>query len=202
MKWQAAAFESAFGTASQLTESTLPEFVFSGRSNVGKSSLLNKILGRKSLARVSSMPGKTITINFYRLPEARLVDLPGYGYSKRSLREKERWAELVEGYFAGNRKIALVLQLIDIRHPCSEDDLTMLRFLMDKGLPFGVVFTKSDKLNKTQRAERLAAFEKELGFLPKEVVKIPFSSANGEGVEDVRQWLEQIEKQQTEEETQ
>lgn len=174
------------GVSKQLPMCDLPEIVFSGRSNVGKSSLLNKILGRKSLARVSSTPGKTITINFYRLTEVRLVDLPGYGYAKRPASERKRFGELVEGYFAQDRKIALVIQLIDMRHPCAADDLQMLRFLEKSGLPFVIVMTKLDKLNKTEAAERLADFEEQLSFLPPETEKIPFSAKSGQGIEKIQ----------------
>ena len=117
MNWNQVDFEAAFGTAAQLTESTLPEICFSGRSNVGKSSLINKLLNRKSIARVSSTPGKTVTVNFYRLPEFRLVDLPGYGFAKVADRDRERWSELMEEYFKSGRNIKLCLQLIDMRHP-------------------------------------------------------------------------------------
>ena len=108
MKFENAKFESAFGKASQLPKSDLPEIVFTGKSNVGKSSLINKIFNRKALAKVSSTPGKTATVNFYNMGDARLVDLPGYGYAKVSLSERERWSKLMDGYFAGDRNIPLV----------------------------------------------------------------------------------------------
>ena len=111
MNFQKIEFELAAGKEDQLPESSFPEIVFCGKSNVGKSSLINKLANRKALARVSATPGKTATINFYRLPDCRFVDLPGYGYAKVSRAEKERWANLVEGYFAQQRKIALVIQL-------------------------------------------------------------------------------------------
>ena len=117
MNYNLAYFEKAFGTAEQLTQSDLPEICFSGRSNVGKSSLINKITGRKSLARVSGEPGKTVTINFYNVKECRLVDLPGYGYAKVPFAEKTRWSSLMEGYFNSGRNIKIVFQLIDMRHP-------------------------------------------------------------------------------------
>ena len=141
MRFDQAVFESASGRAEQLPESTLPEIVFSGRSNVGKSSLINKLVNRKFLARVSSTPGKTATINFYRLQEARLVDLPGYGYAKVSFSEKKRWAELVEGYFQQPRDIRLVIQLVDMRHPPTRDDMQMVSFLCENEFPFLVVLT-------------------------------------------------------------
>ena len=157
MNFQTVEFEAAAGRASQLPASTLPEVVFSGKSNVGKSSLLNKLVNRKALARVSATPGKTATINFYRLQQCRFVDLPGYGYAKVSQSEKARWGELVEGYFAQERKIALVIQLLDMRHKPTADDQNMLQFLLDTGHPFAVVCTKCDKLNKSETAAQTAA---------------------------------------------
>src|SRR5699024_8784442 len=115
-------FELAAGRKDQLPKADVPEIVFSGKSNVGKSSLINKLVNRKALARVSATPGKTATINFYRLPDCRLVDLPGYGYAKVSKGERDRWASLVEGYFAQKRNVALVIQLVDMRHKPTADD--------------------------------------------------------------------------------
>lgn len=189
MKIETAFFEGAAGTASQLPASDLPEVAFSGRSNVGKSSLINKLLNRKALARTSASPGKTVTVNFYRLEGARLVDLPGYGYAKVSRGEKLRWSELVEGYFAMERDLRLVIQLIDMRHPPTEDDLSMLHFLMERSTPFLVALTKSDKLNATQRAERLKGLETELGFL-RGIPVLPFSAVKGEGAEEIRRLID------------
>ena len=112
MNYNKAEFEKAFGISSQLPQSTSPEIAFSGRSNVGKSSLLNKRFNRKSLARVSSVPGKTITINFYNVDDCKFVDLPGYGYAKLSKTERDRFGELMEGYFQSGRNIKLVVQLV------------------------------------------------------------------------------------------
>ena len=137
MNLQTAAFEAAYGTFSQLPPSNLPEIAFSGRSNVGKSSLLNRLFNRKSLARVSSVPGKTVTINFYSVGDVRFVDLPGYGYAKVPKAEKLRWAEMMEGYFNSDRDIKLVVQLVDMRHPPTKDDLQMLAFLRENKIPFG-----------------------------------------------------------------
>ena len=114
MQFHQVLFETSFGLAEQLPPSELPEVAFAGRSNVGKSSLINKLFQRKNLARVSSMPGKTTTINFFRLPQLRIVDLPGYGYAKVSRSEKRRWGELMESYFRSERDIRLVVQLLDI----------------------------------------------------------------------------------------
>lgn len=190
MKFEQAVFEAAFGTGKQLPPSAVPEVAFSGRSNVGKSSLLNKLFNRKSLARVSATPGKTITVNFYRVGEARMVDLPGYGYAKRSQAERRRWSELMETYFSGTRDIRLVVQLIDMRHPPTEDDFQMLEFLRHMEIPFVIALTKSDKLNKTERARRLEGFREELAFLDPPPVSVPFSSAKGEGVEELKRLIE------------
>lgn len=190
MNWNKVEFEAAFGTLDQLSESTLPEICFSGRSNVGKSSLINKILNRKSIARVSSTPGKTVTINFYKLDEFRLVDLPGYGYAKVADRERERWAELMEGYFRTNRNIKLCLQLIDMRHPATEFDISMLEFLTHFEIPYAIVLTKCDKLNKTEFSNRLASLKEELGELGDDVTIIPFSALKGTGADDVRRTVE------------
>lgn len=188
MRFDNAVFESAAGTANQLPESNLPEVVFSGRSNVGKSSLINKLVSRKALARVSATPGKTGTINFYKLPELRLVDLPGYGYAKVSFVEKQRWAELVEGYFNADRNLCLTIQIIDMRHPATKDDISMLSYLHECGFPFIIVLTKSDKLNKTERVSRMLAFDEELKDFSA-VKLIPFSSITGEGAEEIKQLI-------------
>lgn len=179
MNYSNAQFEKAYGTFDQLTDSDIPEICFSGRSNVGKSSLINKILGRKAMARVSSKPGKTITINFYKVDGIRLVDLPGYGYAKIAFSEKERWAELMEGYFSSGRNIPMVFQLIDMRHPATEFDISMLNFLKEAGIPFTVVLTKADKLNKTETEKRLNSIRKELSSVGEDINIIPFS-VNGE----------------------
>lgn len=148
-------FTYSAGLSSQLRPDDRPDVVFSGRSNVGKSSLINKLCNRKSLARVSAKPGKTATINFFDAGSFNLVDLPGYGYAKVSKAEKLRWAELVEGYFAAERNIALVVQIIDMRHKPTADDMDMINFLYDSGIPFIVVMTKSDKLNKSEYTAQL-----------------------------------------------
>lgn len=190
MNFNTATFEAAFGTFEQLPASDYPEVVFSGRSNVGKSSLLNKIFARKALARVSSVPGKTITINFYRVGDVRFADLPGYGYAKVPMKEKVRWSQMMEGYFSSGRDIRLVVQLIDMRHSPTADDISMLHFLKELDFPFIVVLTKSDKLKKMERIRRLEALEEELAFIDGATV-IPFSSESGEGVEEVRKQIEQ-----------
>ncbi|MCR4616009.1 MAG: ribosome biogenesis GTP-binding protein YihA/YsxC [Clostridiales bacterium] len=183
-------YEASYGTSAQLKPSDMPEIAFAGRSNVGKSSLLNKVLNRKSLARVSSMPGKTVTINFFKGNGLRLVDLPGYGYAKVSRAEKERWAELMEGYFKSGRNIKLVVQLVDMRHKPTADDLTMVNFLNDAGYPFIIVMTKSDKLNKSEYKAQVEAMTREFEKFG-DLRLIPFSSLNGEGTEEIRTIIDQ-----------
>lgn len=190
MNFNNANFEKAFGTFEQLDASSLPEICFSGRSNVGKSSLINKILNRKSIARVSSKPGKTVTINFYRVDNIRLVDLPGYGYAKVPFSERTRWSDLMEGYFGSGRNIKRVFQLIDMRHPATEFDISMLEFLSHYEIPYTVVLTKADKLNKTETEERLKLIREELGILGKDIEIIPFSAQKNYGVEQLREVIE------------
>lgn len=184
MNFQNAEFELAAGTVKQLPAARFPEIVFSGRSNVGKSSLLNKLVNRKALARTSATPGKTATINFYRLAECRFVDLPGYGYAKVSKSEKERWAALVNGYFAQERPVKLVLQLVDLRHKPTADDMQMVEFLSASHLPFAVVCTKSDKLNQTELKAQTALFHDIFDGL--NVSFYPFSATKGVGLEDIK----------------
>lgn len=189
MRFDNATFETAFGNKSQLVKSDLPEIAFSGRSNVGKSTLINKIFNRKNLARVSSSPGKTATVNFYRCGDVRMVDLPGYGYAKVSDSEKRRWSDLMQGYFNGERNIKLTVQLVDMRHSPTKDDVMMLNFLNEMNIPFIIALTKSDKLNKREREERLSKLQEELSFLG-DYTAIPFSALKNEGVEEIRNQIE------------
>ncbi len=191
MRYDKAEFKAAYGTFGQLPDSDLPEIAFAGRSNVGKSSLLNKLFGRKNLARVSSVPGKTITINFYQVDEYNFVDLPGYGYAKVAKTEKDRWAEMMEGYFNSNRNIKLVVQLVDMRHPPTKDDIMMMEFLQASGYEFIVVMTKADKLKKKKDYnERIEKSKQEMSFVPKDRI-IPFSSENGQGLDIVKKYIEE-----------
>lgn len=191
MNYQNVAFEKSFGRPEQLTASDLPEICFSGRSNVGKSSLINKLVGRKALARVSTKPGKTVTINFFKLDNIRLCDLPGYGYAKVSFSEKQRWSELMEHYFASKRNIKMVFQLVDMRHAATRDDVSMIEYLMQTGYPFCVVLTKSDKLNKAERQQSLSTFNEQFMQLPKDTPVVPFSAVTGEGVDKLKEIIEQ-----------
>ena len=191
MNYHNVVFETSFGRADQLFASDLVEIAFAGRSNVGKSSLINKIFNRKTLARVSAVPGKTATINFFRLENVRFADLPGYGYAKVSQGEKQRWADLIETYFNSDRRIGLVFQLIDMRHAPTKDDLMMIDFLIENELPFVVVLTKKDKLSAKQQAERLAALQTELPCAD-QIHMVPFSAVKGDGVEQLREIIEEI----------
>lgn len=189
MRFDKVKYEASYGTAQQLPASEHIEIAFAGRSNVGKSSMLNKILNRKNLARVSSVPGKTVTVNFFDCDGIKLVDLPGYGYAKVNFNEKKRWADLMEGYFTSDRNIHLVVQLTDMRHPVTKDDLDMMRFMQSAGYDFIVVMTKSDKLNKTERTKRMEDIHTELAEFG-DVKVIPFSASNGEGADEIRKAIE------------
>lgn len=192
MNFRNAQFIASYGTFNQLPKPTRPEIAFAGRSNVGKSSLINKLFCRKNLARVSSVPGKTATINFYGLENVCFVDLPGYGYAKVSRSEKDRWSDLIGGYLGDpDRNIILVMSLIDMRHAPSKDDIQMINFLVESELPFIVVLTKSDKLNKSERTARLEAFKTEIPYF-EDITVVPFSAMNGEGVEEIRAIIEDV----------
>ncbi len=191
MNFQDVHFEASYGFFSQIPRCDTPEIVFCGRSNVGKSSLINKLFYRKQLARTSSVPGKTVTINFFKTDCARFVDLPGYGYAKASKKEKERWSSLINGYLCDDRDIVLAILLVDIRRPPTEDDLTMLRFVEERRFPFVIVPTKTDKLSRQQIKERLLNLPKEIPHGDR-ITILPVSSLSGEGVDDLRQVIREV----------
>ena len=174
------------GNISQIPKD-MPHIVFSGRSNVGKSTLINKILNRNKMARTSSMPGKTITLNFYNIDDTfYIVDLPGYGYAKRSREDQKKWANLVESYLTKeNQQIAAAVQLVDLKVGATNDDKIMLNWLFSSEIPYIVAATKADKLNKTNRAVNLSSLNEN----PHISSAIPFSSLTNEGVEEVRNYL-------------
>ena len=176
------------GLPRQFPTDPMVQIAFSGRSNVGKSSLLNTLLGRKSLARVSSAPGKTITVNFYNVDKKLfLVDLPGYGFAARNPADKEKWSTLTDGYFTNNPNVdllCLVLQLVDSRVGLTRDDEMMVDFLNQSGIPYAIVATKVDKLNKTEREKNLAALASHK-LIKLGTPVIPFSSLKGEGKNEV-----------------
>ena len=158
----------------------LPEIAFAGKSNVGKSSVINRLLQRKNFARVGDKPGKTIHVNYFVLDgKCYLVDLPGYGFAKVSQSEKERWGKLMEDYFAANR-IDLGVLIVDYRHPPTNNDITMARWFLDSGCPFVVVANKMDKLKKSELEPNLQTIREDLE-LPDSCPIIPFSAEKGDG---------------------
>lgn len=176
------------GNQKQFPRHPKPQVALSGRSNVGKSSLINTVVGRKSLARVSSAPGKTITINYYDIDgKMFLVDLPGYGYAKRSADSKRSWSSLTEDYFINNPSsdaLKLVIQLIDIRTGPTDDDIMMINMMLERGISFTVVATKTDKLSKSALKAALDDMKKEY-FEGTGIEILPFSSISREGREDL-----------------
>lgn len=188
LRYELATYVGSWGTIEQLPEPTTPEVAFVGRSNVGKSSLLNKLLNRKNLARVSAKPGKTANINFFDVDGVTFVDLPGYGFAQVSKAEKERWANLISGYFADSRSFNLVISLVDIRHSAQALDLDMISYLKNEELPFIVVLTKADKLSKNKQQSQLAALAKAFD-LPKNQLLIS-SVETGQGIAEIRSRIE------------
>ena len=191
MNFNNAVFVASYGTANQLPLSNNLEFVFCGRSNVGKSSLINKLVSRKSLAKTSSSPGKTATINFFKIDDIFFVDLPGYGYAKVAKTEKQRWSKLIDAYFASHREFALIIQLIDIRHKPSDLDIVMINFLIESELPFVIALTKADKLSKTAILKRKEELMSEIPY-GEQIEMIPFSSVSGLGVSSLQKIIEEI----------
>ncbi len=172
-------------------DSTLPEIAFVGRSNVGKSSLLNKLMKRKAFARVSNTPGRTREIHFFDVnKEFVLADLPGYGYARISKERKAEWRPLIEGYLKDSSKLWGVVQLLDVRHDPTDDDHTMLDFLADLGVPTIIAVTKVDKLTRPLMRERVEHLAKYLGLDPDQIV--PFSAKTGEGRDDLASALVQL----------
>lgn len=188
LKYETARFEASYGTVAQLPEPTTPEVSFVGRSNVGKSSLLNKLIGRKQLAKVSSQPGKTANINFFDVDGVRFVDLPGYGFAKVSRSEKQRWADLIGGYFEQERSFNLVVALVDIRHDAQKLDQEMLAFLIEAELPFVVALTKADKLSRSKQMQQLASLSRQFGLSKDQMIVT--SSEKGTGIDELRRTIE------------
>ncbi len=180
------------GLPSQFPWDGKPQVAFSGRSNVGKSSLINALVGRKALARVSSEPGKTITVNFYEINRFfYLVDMPGYGYAKRSPDQKKKWSALTDGYYTSDGShgaLRAVAQLIDLKAGATADDMTMMQWLSESGYDWFIVATKTDKLNKTDRAKAIAELEEMVDG----VDIIPFSAHTGEGKTEILNRLAKV----------
>ena len=169
----------------------LPEIAFAGKSNVGKSSVINRLLNRKNFARVGEKPGKTIHVNYFTVDKmCYFVDLPGYGYAKVSQSEKERWGKLMETYFAANR-IDLGILIVDARHAPTNNDITMARWFIESGCPFVVVANKLDKLKKSELVPNMKTIREDLE-LPEDCQLIPFSAEKGIGREDLMKRIFQV----------
>ena len=182
--------ETVCGVTSRLPENEAPEFAFAGKSNVGKSSLINALMNRKAYARTSSQPGKTQTINFYKINDAfYYVDLPGYGYAKVSLEAKEKWGKMIERYLRRSRMLKLVFLLVDIRHDPSANDKSMYDWIVYNGYHPVVIATKLDKINRSQRAKQLKTIRQGLGMGAEDIL-IPFSAETKEGREEIWELLE------------
>ena len=198
MNLNKASFTAAYGTIEQVPTSLNPEITFVGRSNVGKSYIMNKIFNRKGLVKVSSTPGKTTTINFFKVPDGSkqvdFIDLPGYGYAKVGGNDRSRWSKLIEGYFEQNRWFALTVVLIDIRHDVSKLDIQMVDYLVQHEIPFIIVFTKSDKLSRAQQKRQIPNLCRQLSNAGDAFV-MSCSSLKGDGVEDLRHVLADAVKQ-------
>ena len=177
--------ETVCGITSTLPDNTLPEIAFAGKSNVGKSSLINALMNRKSLARTSAQPGKTQTINFYNINDERyLVDLPGYGYAKVSQEAKEQWGKMIERYLHTSKQLQYVFLLIDIRHEPSANDRMMYEWIVSNGFAPIIIATKLDKIKRSQRDKQLKLVRTGLGVLPGTKI-IPFSAETKEGREEI-----------------
>ena len=177
--------ETVCGITSKLPENTLPEIAFAGKSNVGKSSLINALINRKSYARISATPGKTQTINFYNINEEMyLVDLPGYGYAKVSEQEKVKWGQLIERYLHGSKQLQAVFLLIDIRHDPSANDKMMYDWIVAQGYYPIIISTKLDKIKRSQIDKQIKAIKTGLNLVPGTKI-IPFSSVTKQGRDDI-----------------
>ena len=180
MNFQNVEFLISAASSADFPKNRLPEIAFAGKSNVGKSSVINRLLQRKNFARVGDKPGKTVHVNYFVIDrKCYLVDLPGYGFAKVSQSEKERWGRLMEEYFAAGR-IDLGVLIVDYRHPPTNNDVTMAKWFLDSGCPFVVVANKMDKLKKSELKPNLEQIRRDLE-LPEKVEIIPFSAEKGDG---------------------
>ncbi|MDY4041469.1 MAG: ribosome biogenesis GTP-binding protein YihA/YsxC [Collinsella sp.] len=189
INYQLAHFVASYGKVSQIPESTCPEVSFVGRSNVGKSSIMNKIFGRKNLVKVSSTPGKTANVNFFEADGVHFVDLPGYGFAQRSKAERERWGDLIGEFFELDRSFNLVVSLVDIRHDPSKLDLQMIDYLKEAELPFQIVLTKADKLGRGRAAQMRMNIARKLGMKTGDLLVT--SSADGQGIDELKALIEE-----------
>lgn len=183
--------ETVCGITSKLPENLLPEFAFAGKSNVGKSSLINALMNRKAYARTSAQPGKTQTINFYNINEQLyFVDLPGYGYAKVSQELRAKWGKMIERYLKRSTQLKLIFLLVDIRHEPSENDCDMYNWIVHNGFLPVVIATKLDKIKRSQAAKQCKLLRETLG-MPKEGILIPFSAETRQGRDEIWQKIEE-----------
>ena len=188
MNFQKVEFLISAASPKDFPNTRMPEIAFAGKSNVGKSSVINRLLLRKNFARVGDKPGKTIHVNYFTIDNScYLVDLPGYGFAKVSQKEKERWGKLMEDYFAAGR-IDLGVLIVDYRHPPTNNDITMARWFIDSGCPFVVVANKMDKLKKSELAPNLVTIRQDLE-LPEDCPIIPFSAEKGNGRDELVKYV-------------
>ncbi len=186
--------ETVCGITSKLPENTKPEIALAGKSNVGKSSLINALINRKALARTSSQPGKTQTINFYNVNQAfYYVDLPGYGYAKVAKTEKEKWGRMIENYLKKSEQLQAVFLLVDIRHAPSENDRVMYNWILENGFHPIVIATKLDKIKRSQITKQLKLIREGLQVEP-DTILIPFSAETKQGREEIWELVEQLQK--------
>lgn len=186
------ALETVCGITSKLPKTDKPEIAFAGKSNVGKSSLINGLMNRKSLARTSSQPGKTQTINYYNVNDAMyLVDLPGYGYAKVSVKEKEKWGKMVENYLRTSQQLAAVFLLVDIRHDPSANDKQMYEWIVYQGYEPMIIATKLDKLKRSQVPKHIKALREGLGLKPGTPV-LPYSALTKQGREEIWSLMDEL----------
>ena len=184
--------ETVIGVTSKIPDNQLPEIAFAGKSNVGKSSLINALMNRKSLARTSAQPGKTQTINFYNInDELYFVDLPGYGYAKVRQQEKEKWGKMIEKYLHRSKVLQAVFLLVDIRHEPSANDRQMYEWILANGYHPIVVATKLDKINRSQIAKQVKLVKQGLG-VDKDTIVIPFSAETKQGREEIYALIDQL----------
>ncbi len=190
-----AELETVCGISSRIPESSRPEVAFAGKSNVGKSSLINGLLNRKSLARTSSQPGKTQTINYYNVNDMLyLVDLPGYGYAKVSEEVREKWGRMIERYLHGSRQLKAVFLLVDIRHAPSENDRTMYQWILYQGYEPVIIATKLDKIKRSQVSRQLKILKEGLEVKPGTKM-IPFSAETRQGRDEIWELIEDVTKE-------
>ena len=184
--------ETVIGVTSKIPQNELPEIAFAGKSNVGKSSLINALINRKSLARTSSQPGKTQTINFYNINgELYFVELPGNGYAKVSQQEKEKWGKMIERYLHQSKVLKAVFLLVDIRHDPSANDKTMYEWILSNGFHPIIIATKADKINRSQLQKQIKAVRQGLGA-DKDTVVIPFSAQTKQGREEIYEVVDRL----------